>query len=281
MLNKQTIKNTLKPLTPQQTTLTPTGKLHQKVECLLFDVYGTLFISGSGDIGITKNNSKNFWKLEPLLRKYAVHAKTESVLNDFFSAIEYEHEKLKKTGVDYPEVKIENIWMQVLGKDDIEQAKAFAVEFEIIANPVYPMPHLKELLSICKEKQILMGIISNAQFYTPLLFEWFLTWGLTDLGFVEELILFSYRFGYAKPSSFLFQLAAERIKRMNYSQHSVLYVGNDMLNDIYPAQSAGFNTALFAGDLRSLRLRQNEPKCKNVSPDIVITDLIQILDHIA
>jgi putative hydrolase of the HAD superfamily len=281
MLNKQSLQKVLKPLAPQQTNMKPAGKLHKEVKCVLFDVYGTLFISSSGDIGITQDNSKNLWKLEPLLRKYKVRAKTESLLKDFYNAIECEHAKLKKTGVDYPEVKIENIWMQVLGKDDIEQVKAFAVEFEIIANPVYPMPHLKELLSVCKTKRVLMGIISNAQFYTPLLFEWFLASDMKNIGFAEELILFSYQFGYAKPSFFLFQIAVERLKKMHFSEHAVLYLGNDMLNDIYPAQAAGFNTALFAGDARSLRLRHNEPECKNVSPDLVITDLIQILEHIA
>jgi len=67
---------------------------------------------------------------------------------------------------------------------------------------------------------------------------------------------------------------------MSISAHSVLYIGNDMLNDIYPAKKAGFRTALFAGDARSLRLRENDPKCKDLSADIIITDLIQILDHI-
>jgi len=52
-----------------------------------------------------------------------------------------------------------------------------------------------------------------------------------------------------------------------------------MLNDIYPAQRAGFKTGLFAGDTRSLRLRKNEPVCENMSADIVITDLIQLLDY--
>ena len=36
----------------------------------------------------------------------------------------------------------------------------------------------------------------------------------------------------------------------------VLYVGNDMLNDVYAAGQVGFRTALFAGDQRSLRMRQ-------------------------
>jgi len=53
-----------------------------------------------------------------------------------------------------------------------------------------------------------------------------------------------------------------------------------MLNDIYPAQKVGFQTALFAGDKRSLRLRNDDPRCKNLKPDLVITDLIQLLDHI-
>ena len=63
-------------------------------------------------------------------------------------------------------------------------------------------------------------------------------------------------------------------------EHAVLYVGNDMLNDIYPAAKAGFKTALFAGDSRSLRLRKDKPKCKYLSADIVITDLIQLLDYL-
>jgi putative hydrolase of the HAD superfamily len=78
----------------------------------------------------------------------------------------------------------------------------------------------------------------------------------------------------------MFNAAVEKLEKMGMSAHSVLYIGNDMLNDIYPAKKAGFRTALFAGDARSLRLRENHPKCKDLSADIIITDLIQILDHI-
>jgi putative hydrolase of the HAD superfamily len=67
---------------------------------------------------------------------------------------------------------------------------------------------------------------------------------------------------------------------MGISRTSVLYVGNDMRNDILPATKTGFQTALFAGDRRSLRLREDDPQCKNVVPNLVITDLIQILEHV-
>ncbi len=78
----------------------------------------------------------------------------------------------------------------------------------------------------------------------------------------------------------MFQVAAERLKNRDIPAHAALYIGNDMLNDIYPSKKAGFTTALFAGDNRSLRLRKDDPKCSNLSADLVITDLIQIIDYL-
>jgi len=46
-----------------------------------------------------------------------------------------------------------------------------------------------------------------------------------------------------------------------------------MLNDIQPSGELGFRTALFAGDERSLRLREGDRRVENVSPDLIITDL--------
>jgi putative hydrolase of the HAD superfamily len=53
-----------------------------------------------------------------------------------------------------------------------------------------------------------------------------------------------------------------------------------MLNDIYPAHKLGFQTALFAGDARSLRLRADDSRCLNLSADLILTDLGQLIDHI-
>jgi putative hydrolase of the HAD superfamily len=50
-----------------------------------------------------------------------------------------------------------------------------------------------------------------------------------------------------------------------------------MLKDIYPAQKMGMQTALFAGDTRSLRLRKEDPRLKNVSPDYTVNSLEQIM----
>ena len=49
------------------------------------------------------------------------------------------------------------------------------IVFELLSNRVYPMPGMKEILLWIKAKGIPMGIVSNAQFYTPVIMNYFLT----------------------------------------------------------------------------------------------------------
>ena len=268
------------PLLPLSTTLHPGGKLNEKIRCLLFDIYGTLFISGSGDISIARRQSRQTRYLKKLLETYHIKTKPQTLLNDFFSAIDNEHKILKDVGVDFPEVEIEKIWANVLKFEDLGAARSFAVEFEMIVNPVYPMPNLEKMLSACRRSDMVTGIISNAQFFTPYLFYWFFDSKSEQLGFNPDLIFYSHKTGHAKPSTFMFERAAENLEHMKIPSSSVLYIGNDMLNDIFPAKMTGFKTALFAGDARSLRLREDHPECRTISPDIVITDLVQLLKYI-
>jgi putative hydrolase of the HAD superfamily len=280
MLTREEFLNQLTPLTPLPTGIKPGGSIQSGIKCLLLDVYGTLFISASGDIGVAKKDSKNTQKLLPLLRKFGITRPPASVLNDYFAAIEKEHRYLRNSGTDHPEIRTEEIWRKVLDISQLDQAKTFAVEFEIIANPVFPMPDLQEMLDACKKKKMVLGIISNAQFYTPLIMKWFLGGNLSDWGFDPDLMIYSYKQRQAKPSSVLFHLAVSRLKKKGVLENEVIYMGNDMLNDIYPAHAVGFNTALFAGDARSLRLREKDPRCNNLSPDLIVTALLQILDHL-
>jgi len=274
------IKKYLHRMKPLPTDLSARGDLRAKISCILFDIYGTLFISGSGDISPGQRNSPAHDKVKRLLAKFAILQPPRMILNKLYDSIQVRHGVLRDRGVDYPEVVIEQIWRQVLEIDDQEIIKQFAVEFELIANPVWTMPNLESMLSACRQKKMLMGIISNAQFYTPSLFNWFLNRDPEDLGFDPGLLFYSYQYEVAKPSSALFKMAAEKLFSKGIHPVSVLYVGNDMLNDIYPAAATGFQTALFAGDRRSLRLRADDPRCADLNPDLVLTDLGQLIAHI-
>ena len=279
-VEKKFIQQYIRRLTPIPTAIAPAGDLSPDIRCVLFDLYGTLFISGSGDISLSTHPWTQMEKIGTLLTKYDIRKTPRALLDEFHDAIKARHTELRNRGIDYPEVRIDRIWQQVLQADDQHIVRQFATEFEFISNPVYPMPALADLLSTCRRFGLLMGIISNAQFFTPYLFKWFLDSDPQSLGFNSELIFYSYRFQVAKPSAALFEKAAAALSAKKIAAASVLYCGNDMLNDIYPAARAGFKTALFAGDRRSLRLRTDDSRCRDLKPDLVLTDLRQLIQLI-
>lgn len=277
MLNETLAKLYIRPLKPRPTDQKPGGELSGSVQCLLFDIYGTLFVSRSGDIGIARNNSKGPAHLDVLVDKYAIRMTSRELLDKYYEAIEKEHRKLKRNGIDYPEVQIDHIWQAISKFDDHANVRAFALEFELITNPVHPMPGLNELLTAVRQAGVKMGIISNAQFYTSYLFDWFLKADLKDLGFDPDLLFYSFQTGHAKPSLHMFQKAVERCRERRIEPGSILYLGNDMLNDIMPAARCGMQTALFAGDRRSLRLRIEDPRCNTIQPNLIVTELTQLI----
>lgn len=271
----------LRPMEPVPTVMTPGGALRTPLKGILFDVYGTLLISGTGDISVARKSVHASKNLEALLEKFGISTAPEKLLGAFFNEIDHAHQAAKQEGTDFPEVQIDRIWSRVLGIGDMTRAQRFAIEFELLANPVWPMPHLEALIAACRKAGLPMGIVSNAQFYTPLLLRWFLKKTLGDLGFVEDLLIYSFEVGCAKPSPRLFSLASGKLEAMGIPPNTVLYVGNDMKKDILPANEAGFQTALFAGDARSLRPGDSKPAPEDIRADLVVTNLGQLLPYVA
>lgn len=276
MIPRGELEAYLKPLSPKPTGIEPGGRLRAPVKSVLFDVYGTLFVSGSGDVGTARQRPKGA-DLAALLTRFDIRFSPQPLSEAFFSQIEAAHKKRRKAGVDVPEVEVDRIWMAVLATEDRSRARRFAVEYEMIVNPVYPMPGLARTIEGCRARGLALGLVSNAQFFTPWLFSWFLGKRPAALGFEEDLQIYSYRLGRAKPSPVLFETAVRRLAKRGIAPGEVLFVGNDMQNDVAAAQQAGFQAALFAGDGRSLRLREQDPACRGVTPDAVITELDQTL----
>jgi putative hydrolase of the HAD superfamily len=273
------IKEQSPKLGPLITSVKQSGSIDGEVRAVLFDIYGTLFISGSGDISLAKKNRVRLKTLDQLLKKYHIKKDAAILHQQYYHQIEKWHKELKKSGISYPEVRVENIWKSLLDINDIETAKDFALEYELIVNPVYPMPFCREIIQYCLSRNMVLGIISNAQYFTPLLFQSLLGQDLGQLGFHLDLCFFSFQYLTAKPSLYLFQLAVTQLCALSIFPSQTLYIGNDMLNDIYPASQTGMKTALFSGDDRSLRMRENEKRCKNLTPDVTITDLGQLKEH--
>lgn len=254
---------------------------------MLFDVYGTMFISGSGDVGSVASPPQQ--ALHGALEQVGIAwlGKADQTVHPLRETIRSHHEAARRNGIPHPEVDILTVWRDSLVEmqqrdwidvdlDSVNIAE-LAAHYEARANPVWPMPGLSECLEALRQRHLL-GIVSNAQFFTLDLFPAFLNKSVFELGFREQLSIWSFQHLRAKPDSFLFRLALEALHSHGVDAGQTLFLGNDMLNDVMPAKQAGFATALFAGDQRSLRLRDQDERVSGVRPDVIVTSLKQLVD---
>lgn len=270
------------PMDPIPTELGARTPVLNGIKAVIFDIYGTLFISGSGDISLAEKQDRET-AMRSVLEAEGVTVPTsaELSLGELFHALITEsHQVSREAGADFPEVEIREIWQALLesiGAQDVgsDVIKRIAVRFETLVNPIWPMPHLQFVLARLEAAPVELGIVSNAQFYTPLLFEHFLEKSVADLGFHEDLCVWSFEERLGKPSPSLFTKLCRELATRDLSPAEAIYVGNDMRNDIVTANAAGMRTALFAGDQRSLRLR--EYAAEELPCDLILTDLRQLL----
>jgi len=286
--------NSLDPLKPIPTGVKPRFRKDGSVKAVIFDIYGTLLVSSSGDIDQAEISDKN---LEQALDASGIkptdgmqHA-LDHILKDFDYTIRVCHEAAIHNKVPYPEIDILSIWKIVLIHarrkglvkfDDDADILLMTCVFEFLSNKVYPMPGLKETISRLKKLEIPLGIVSNAQFYTPVLMNYFLHDNIAlkekIKDFDKDLTVFSYKFGKGKPDFSLYEELIPTLKwKYGIIPSEVLFIGNDMLKDIWASKEAGFKTVLYAGDKRSLRMRKEDDRTANLKPDYIIDHLEQVL----
>jgi putative hydrolase of the HAD superfamily len=257
------------------------------VKAVLFDVYGTLLISASGDIGAASATARAIAIREAFAAMTLPEiVSAETVSARMIQTIQESHDRSRAAGIEHPEVDIVKVWKHVIGRlvaDDLLPPRAqqidvsrLALEYEVRVNPVWPMPGLPDCLQQLHSRGICMGLVSNAQRFTVELFPALLNRTLEELGVDPELQWLSYRYGRAKPDPWLFELARAGLAERGFAAQEVLCVGNDRLNDVWPAARVGFRTALFAGDVRSFRPRDDDPRVASIVPDLIITELSQL-----
>lgn len=279
------IRESSAPLSPVETKQATRNESLSGIRAVLFDIYGTLLISASGDIGTVREDSDAGAAVAALResgligRNDLIEADVDRLLEETIRA---RHANAREQGIEFPEVDITAIWREAIQRLGLPLAgepglKRIAVMHECRTNPVWPMPGMEDTLDRLRASGLRLGIVSNAQFYTPLTIEALTGRSTEDLGFDPALCAWSWRLGEAKPSTRLFEAILNELEqRFAITPDETLYVGNDMLKDIWPASRCGCRTALFAGDGRSLRLRENDPRAAGARPDLVINDLRQI-----
>ncbi len=273
------------------------------------------------------------FKLGASLRKMFPSCVPEDALRELYlDMIANAHLESLSHGVEYPEVVIEQIWQAILQRccqhgyiplwDEPLRNTAYrcAYFFDSSLQRTWLYPYSFDCLWSLKKAGIVQGIISNAQFYTPIHLQRLFNQavansagGADDNGsssnnnagnrrstgsmgangackidsgckpavelqdiFSEPLVLFSYEAGYSKPNKRSFQKLRNLLNNQGINSDEILYIGNDMLNDIWAAQSCNLKTMLYAGDASQTKLRTDEPRCKNIKPDAIATNMQQV-----
>lgn len=285
----------LKPLDPISTEQSPHIDPIEGIRAVLFDIYGTLIISSSGDIGSTElvgqTAIKTFQECQISFKRELPKIELgKLIVAEYEEAILRHHNNSRAKGIPHPEVDIIEIWQDVvtdldsqgiINKQDQFDFEQLAITFEIYNNPIYPMPEMNESLQALHQLNLSLGIVSNAQFFTPMFVNFFMNNDKVTAPlplFNPDYCIYSFEHKRAKPDTWLYEKLAEQLAKQNITPNECLYVGNDMLNDIYPASKVGFNTVLYAGDIRSLRLRQNLEETKALKPSRCVTELKQLLN---
>jgi putative hydrolase of the HAD superfamily len=261
------VRATMKLLAAEPAGMAPKLPRLEGIRAVVFDLYGTLLISDAGgERSGPEPDPEGMPGVGYLLGK----------------TIALHHERRRAEGVAFPEVEIREVWAEALAESghpvpSREELERIILEHECRVHPVWPMPGAIELLADLRARGLVIGIISNAQFYTLPVMEGLFGAGLDDLGFHPDLRVFSFEEGEGKPSLRLFETLRERAAALGIAASEIFYLGNDWKKDVVPATAVGFRTGLFAGDVRSLRLGGVGEREARESVDAVVTGLGEVV----
>lgn len=196
----------------------------------------------------------------------------------------------------FPEVRAEKVWEAVFKKlkpsefsfdplfygDLAEFCTKVAYFYNRSIQATEAMPGAAEVVRELGQRLDFQGVLADGQVFSRL----HLVRSLRHQGLkepLEELIpeahqVWSYQCGARKPSERLFREIVERIKRAGLEPQEVLLVGCSIEGDVVPARRLGFRTALFVGDKNAVRASNellNDPRSR---PDVLCTELPQILE---
>jgi putative hydrolase of the HAD superfamily len=251
------------------------------IRVVLFDVYGTLV--NYWKQGFENETSRQEallaafekviqrFEMKPYLVQMNPEEPPQKTLSDLYHGlISLKHGLAAEKKIEFPEVKIEEIWEAILlmlkrrGYDpsglalgeesDFIRCVAYCYNFFAFNRGLYP--GVANALQRLRAENIFLGILSNAQFYTPMDLSLFLrdqsNNEIDDYSrvFEHDFVFFSYEHGVSKPNKLLFRKLFNALYEYQILPSQALLAGNDLVSDIRPAQEAGMKTAFFTGDGR-------------------------------
>jgi hypothetical protein len=197
-------------------------------------------------------------------------------------------------GEKFPEVAVERVWEDILKKlrdysFDVgtygsmnEYAKKIAYFFHASIQGSGAYPGAAETLRMIREGGRTQGLLADGQCFTVGQLQRCLKQQEPDFDlnavFLPNLRLISAEKKARKPSDTLFKAAIQALGERGISPAATLHVGSSLERDIGPAKKLGLRTALFAGDKSSLVASPDKLKDPAFRPDVLLTELPQVLE---
>ena len=218
------------------------------IRAVLFDIYGTLL-----EVGPPPPDADARWQR---LFRDLLHGEPPLGRLDFAVAcspvIARHHAAARARGIPWPEVHWPSIVTEILpeltrlSRGDQDEFLYHQIQ---TGHTVRLTAETADTLRWLRERQCLLGIISNAQAYTLReLREALATRGLDLSLFERDLCFWSFEQGFSKPDPHVLQILTTRLHARGISHDQTLMVGDRPDNDIEPARAFGWQTWYFTTD---------------------------------
>jgi FMN phosphatase YigB (HAD superfamily) len=296
------------PAAPQIEPVKAKPSLHAlPVKAVFWTMYGTLLAVPNGELQFEHPQDfvtdaaldkviKEFKMWNSMSRKPGAPA---AYMKELFRKALTTIQMAGSGGEKFPEVQAERVWDDIVKKLQMKDytfdagtygsvgdyVKKIAYFYHASIQGTGAYPGAADALKLLADRGTAQGLLGDGQCFTA----GQLQRGLRqqDPGFElgaavpEALRIVSAEKKAKKPSDTLFKAAVQAAAARGVSPSEVLHVGSSLARDIAPAKKAGFRTALFAGDRNSLAATPEQLKDPATRPDVLLTELPQILDVIS
>jgi putative hydrolase of the HAD superfamily len=272
------------------------------VRAVIADVYGTMVNywrpgfeeRGSREALLLEAFSgvvERFGMGETLAAMNPAEAPAKTLCGFYNGLLAISRQKSAGEGGSLPEVRVEEVWSVIAlmlkrngydagGRapwrgDPAGFARCLAYTYNFLSMGRELYPGVSSALKKLKDGNIALGILSDAQFYTPIDLTLLLRdqsgGAVVDYGelFDTDLTFLSCEYGFVKPSETLYRRLFDALYEYRITPDQTVIAGNDLAADIAPAAALGMRTALFCGDDLTVFGRDGGG---GVVPDIVFYD---------
>jgi FMN phosphatase YigB (HAD superfamily) len=274
------------------------------VRAVTLSIYGTLLTISTGEL-LFEHPQKFIMDLalEKTVQEYKMWGsmsrkpgQPSEYMGQLYNKSLTELRMVPSPGEKHPEIQSERVWEKIVkmlfqkeyqfdagffgSLNEFSRKIAFFFHASLQGTACYE--GVAQTLQGLKKRRLTVGLIADAQVFTLVQ----LQRGLTPQDAsarVDELIdkdvrALSNEVGARKPSERLFKKALAALETQGIDPGQVLHVGSRIAQDVIPAKKLGMRTALFAGDKASLAATAEQLKDPASRPDVLVTELPQLLD---